>query len=166
MIRTAFILLSFFLFGPVVFAQNQSLNAEEKAIKQVIENESKYFWGRDLKSWKKTYVHEPYVSWTSSSREGVTRYEGWKTWLTEVRALFEESPEPIPYNENVRKYNYVFRIYGDGAWVSFEQENNGVKTIETRILEKQNGGWKIAMVQLLFNANEDLEENENDASDF
>ena len=153
MIRIVFFLVLIPIFLHPALSQSVAASVEEEAIKEVIEKESEYFWGRDLKNWKKCYVHKPYVVWTSATRDGVTRYAGWETWLSEVKQLFSQSPVPIPY-EQVRKYNYHFRIYGDGAWVSFEQEDGGMKTIETRILEKEKGTWKIAMVQVIFNVNE------------
>ena len=123
---------------------------------QVIEDESKHFWGRDLKNWKKCYVHEDYVTWAAATRDGVRQYNGWKSWYKEVKNLFKESPEPQPYDGIVKKYDYNFRIYDAGAWVSFKQEDNGTVTYETRILEKVNGEWKIALVQLFFDTNETI----------
>ena len=34
--------------------------------------------------------------------------------------------------------------------------NNGVITYETRVMEKVKGDWRIAMVELIFNANEKI----------
>ncbi len=126
----------------------------EAAIQSVIENESRYFWGRDLKNWRKQWVHADYVIWRSATRDGVTQYLGWDQWNKQVEKFFLESPTPEPYDGHVTKQNYVFRIYSNGAWVSFEQVNNGVITYETRVLEKINGEWRIALVELIFNANE------------
>lgn len=154
-------MLSVFFLCSVFFtahAQDTKLTKEEEAIKAVIEVESEYFWGRNYDKWADLYVHEPYVVWTSASKSGVRRYDGWKAWNSEVQNLFKEDPEPQPYEGVVYKYNYNFRIYGKGAWVSFEQMNDGTKTYETRIMEKQGGKWKIAMVEVIYNVNEPLEE--------
>ena len=129
---------------------------DEAAIRAAIENESRYFWARDLKNWKKQWVHENYVIWRAASRDGVTQYQSWDAWNKHVESFFAESPEAIPYTGHVEKRNYVFRIYGSGAWVSFEQVNNGVITYETRVMEKVKGDWRIAMVELIFNANEKI----------
>lgn len=95
MIRIAvFAVCLAFLTTPMM-AQKKSVATEEAAIKEVIENESKYFWGRDLKNWKKLYVHAPYVVWTSSSLDGVRRYEGWETWLSEVEELLPNRRTPF-----------------------------------------------------------------------
>lgn len=152
------ILLIAALLAPA-FLQSQSgaLSKEEAAIMEVIEKESRYFWGRNFKKWKKQWVHEPYVVWSSSSRDGVRQYDGWATWSAQVQQLFEEDPEPIPYEGHVTKENYQFRIYGDGAWVRFEQVNEGTRTFENRIMEKQGRKWKIAAVQLFFDANQQEE---------
>jgi hypothetical protein len=136
-----------------VYSQSKQQNADEKAIMEVIENESRHFWARDFKKWKKQWIQEPYVIWTAASEAGVRQYHGWDAWEKEVLQLFEESPEPMPYDGVVEKKNYTFRIYDNGAWVSFEQENEGTRTYETRIMEKKGGKWRIAAVQLFFNAN-------------
>ncbi len=149
----AFCAAALFLVQPLA-AQQQALSAEERKIVDVIEDESKYFWNRNYEAWANLYVQEPYVVWTASTKDGVRRFDGWNAWRDEVKRYFAADPDPMPYNGVVYKYNYRFRIYKNGAWVSFEQMNDGTKTYETRILEKEKGNWKIAMVQLIYNANE------------
>ena len=157
MLKPLFCSLIFFLAININYgqAQKNSLSKEEATIKKVIENESKYFWARKLDKWKSTWVQEPYIVWTAATQDGVRQYKGWEAWLNQVEDFFKTSPEPMPYKKAVKKYDYKFRIYGNGAWVSFTQENEGTKTIETRIMEKINGEWKIAMVELIFDANQD-----------
>lgn len=157
MFRIAFITALLIASSSFTFGQKKASSSEEMAIKEVIEQESRTFWARDFKSWQKLWVHAPYTTWTSAANTGVRQYHGWDAWKEQVESLFAESPEPIPYDGDVEKYNYNFRIYGDGAWVTFEQSNKGATTSETRILEKHGGKWKIAAVQLLFNANQDEE---------
>jgi hypothetical protein len=154
-------MLSAFFICSVLFtghSQEMKLSKEEEAIKSVIEAESEHFWARDYDKWMDLWVHESYSVWTSASKSGVRRYDGWDAWSTEVKNLFKEDPDPQPYEGVVYKYNYRFRIYGKGAWVSFEQMNDGTKTYETRIMEKHGGKWKIAMVEVIYNINEPLEE--------
>lgn len=136
-------------------SQNSRFDKDERAIQQVIEDESKYFWARDFKNWQKQWIHKPYVVWSAASDAGVRQYHGWKAWEKEVMGLFAESPDPMPYDNVVKKENYVFRIYENGAWVSFEQFNEGIHSYETRIMEKNGGKWRIAAVQLFYDANED-----------
>lgn len=152
MIRSTLLSFLIVLLALPVFGQKeQTFKGEEAKIVEVIENESKHFWARDLKAWKKTWVHEDYVNWTAITEAGVRRYQGWDAWLAEVERFFKEDPDPIKYDGNVKKYNFKFRIYDDGAWVAFEQNDEGTVTYETRVMEKHKGKWKIAMVQLFFN---------------
>jgi hypothetical protein len=158
MFRTLFLTAILTLAAGQVYSQaKQKAASEEDAIREVIENESKYFWARDLKKWKSYYIQAPYTERTVASTDVVRRYYGWDEWYNEVQQLFKDSPDPVPYDGIVKKSNYNFRIYGNGAWVSFEQDNGGTKTLETRILEKEKGKWKIAMVHIVFGANRDLE---------
>lgn len=152
------ILTSLFLLAIsfTLLAQSQNMKAEQAAIKDVIENESKHFWARDFQSWKKLWVHADYAVWLAASRDGIRQYQGWKAWSDNVKEFFAENPEPKTYIGEVTKTDYRFRIYGDGAWVSFVQDNEGTGTLETRILEKRNGKWRIAMAQIIHDANEDL----------
>lgn len=148
--------LLFTVLGTVVLrAQEKEFSGEEKKIMQVIEDESKHFWGRNFEAWSALYVHQPYVVWSASTQSGVRIFQGWNAWQKEVKTYFTNDPDPQPYEGVVYKYNYIFRIYKNGAWVAFQQMNNGTKTFETRILEKERGQWKIAMVQLMYNANEE-----------
>jgi len=150
--RTLVLIAAALLFSVASYGQESKLNKEEMAIQETIENESKYFWARDFKKWKKQWVQAPYVIWTAASEAGVRQYHGWKAWEKEVMQLFEESPEPMPYDGVVEKKDYKFRIYGEGAWVSFTQQNENTTTYETRILEKKGGKWRIAAVQLFYDA--------------
>lgn len=157
MLRIAIFTALLVFSSTLAFGQKKSASQEKDiaAIKGVIEQESRTFWARDFKSWEKLWVHEPYASWTAASNIGVRQYRGWDAWKAQVEQLFKEDPDPVPYDGDVEKYNYHFRIYGDGAWVSFEQKNKTTTTYETRIMEKHKGKWKIASVQLFFNANEE-----------
>lgn len=145
--------------GTQIFAQNNSNKnkAEEIAIKNTIEMESRHFWARDFQSWKKTWVHTDYAVWIAASRDGIRQYDGWKAWSTNVKNFFAENPDPLPYDGDVSKKDYRFRIYGNGAWVSFIQMNKGTRTLETRILEKRNGQWKIAMAEIIHDINKEME---------
>jgi len=58
----------------------------------------------------------------------------------------EEHPEPDPLPALVDSIEA--RLYGKGAWASYEQNDpkRGLKR-ETRLMEKENGQWKIAGMQ-------------------
>jgi len=148
--------IGFVPFGPLVGrngAKFQPMYITKEAVLK-FKNESKYFWGRNYDKWQDTYVHAPYISRMTATKDGVHYLQGWVDWNDEVKELSRTDPDPQEYEGVVYKYNYIFRIYGKGAWVSFEQMDNGTKTLETRILEKVNGKWKIVMVGLVYDANQ------------
>ncbi|MBR9923101.1 MAG: hypothetical protein GYB31_19915 [Bacteroidetes bacterium] len=144
--RPLLLLFSFLLPLSVLQAQ-EKYTQEQQEIIDVIENESKHFWARDYKQWKETWIQTEYIVWTVATRDGIQQYKGWNDWSLAVMELFAESPEPQEYN--VRKYNYEFHIYGDGAWVTFTQDT-GNESMETRILERKDGNWKIAFVEAIY----------------
>lgn len=68
---------------------------------------------------------------------------GWKEIDDFVRIYIEEHPEPVP--PPAQPDEIEVRVYGEGAWVSYEilDEVFGAKR-ETRLMEKENEKWKIA----------------------
>ncbi|MEQ9300093.1 MAG: hypothetical protein RIF33_16085 [Cyclobacteriaceae bacterium] len=118
---------------------------EKTAILATINNETKAAFSRDYEGWKDKWVHEPFVTKTymqltdSSSSETL----GWDEVDRFVREYFIAHPEPDPIPALLEDIGV--RLYGTGAWVSFEQEDpaRGLKR-ETRLMEKVEGQWKIA----------------------
>lgn len=60
-----------------------------------------------------------------------------------MKTFIEEHPEPEPVPTLVDDIDV--RLYENGAWVSYEQQDSlrGLKR-ETRLMEKVNGQWRIA----------------------
>ena len=118
---------------------------EKAAILNIINGETKAAFRRDYAGWKGHWIHESYVTKTyiefpdSSFSETL----GWDDIDKFVRTYIEEHPEPDPTPTLVDRINV--RIYGNGAWVNFEQNDSerGLKR-ETRLMEKADGQWKIA----------------------
>lgn len=118
---------------------------EKAAILATINNETKAAFSRDYEGWKDKWVHEPFVTKTymqltdSSSSETL----GWDEVDRFVREYFIAHPEPDPIPALLEDIDV--RLYGTGAWVSFEQQDpaRGLKR-ETRLMEKVDGQWKIA----------------------
>ena len=68
---------------------------------------------------------------------------GWNEISSFVKTFIEEHPEPEPVPKLLD--DVEVRLYGIGAWVSYEQQDSlrGLKQ-ETRLMEKVNGQWRIA----------------------
>jgi hypothetical protein len=118
---------------------------EKVAILETLHSETEAAFQRDYDKWKEKWVHDPKINKTyinlvdSSFSESV----GWDEISNFVKKYIEEHPKPEPVPKLVDEI-YV-RLYDNGAWVSFEQQDSirGLKR-ETRLMEKVNGQWKIA----------------------
>ncbi|WP_340202124.1 hypothetical protein [Ascidiimonas sp. W6] len=126
---------------------NSSANFEKEknAIIETLNNETKAAFQRDYESWKEKWVHDSTITKTyinfvdNSSTESI----GWQEISNFVKTFIEKHPEPEPIPTLV--HDIDVRLYENGAWVSFEQQDSlrGLKR-ETRLMEKENGQWKIA----------------------
>lgn len=172
MVRTLTVALFFIagLFTGVMDCDAQSgsptaeLSREESAILEVIRSESAAFWEKDYEQWASYWVHAPYVRAMGWSKQGdIYVAEGWGVISEDMKKLMEQSPEPNPTSKLVRRENINIRVSNAMAFVSFDQY--GVDTgdelmdmpglaRETRVLEKQDGQWKIIYVGWLHGGEE------------
>ncbi|WP_430908222.1 hypothetical protein [Maribacter sp. 2-571] len=122
-----------------------SFEQEKTAILKTLNNETKDAFQRDYEKWTEHWVHDPNMSKTYMNFVDSTFSEsvGWNEISQFVKTFIEEHPEPEPTPKLVDDIDV--RLYGNGASVSFEQMDSlrGLKR-ETRLMEKENGKWKIA----------------------
>ena len=140
---------------PLLFAQKPkdqltekgaaTLSKEELAVKQVIEDETKYFDLRDYENWSKCVAHDPMTvySWTTpfQGENSVFEAKGWDEVSKHMKKNIETWPAK---KEHAKKYDYKFKVNGNMAYVTF-LEGNGI--YETRVLEKKADGWKILRME-------------------
>lgn len=126
-------------------SETENFEVEKAAILEVLNNETKAAFNRDYEGWKDYWVHESYVSKTYMQfpDSSVTETLGWDEINAFVKNYIDEHPEPAPIPTLVDKINV--RLYTNGAWVNYEQNDAalGLKR-ETRLMEKIDGKWKIA----------------------
>ena len=132
---------------------------EFEPIMEVIAAESVAFWNKDFEAWSRCWSQTSYVRLTGWWADGgITVIKGWEALSNQMKKLMTENPEPNPTASRVRRENINLRIDGSMAWVTFDQygEDTGDKRMdmpglsyETRVLEKQNGEWKIVYVNWL-----------------
>jgi len=123
----------------------ENYQMEKKAILKALLSETKAAFDRDYEEWKANWVHRPSISKTYMNFADTTFSEmtSWKEIDDFVRIYIEEHPEPVP--PPAQPENIHVKLYGTGAWVSYEilDEVFGRKR-ETRLMEKEKGRWKIA----------------------
>ncbi|GMN08557.1 hypothetical protein MTsPCn5_39470 [Croceitalea sp. MTPC5] len=134
----------------IVETANEKPNSteEKKAILKTLNDETKAAFERDYDAWQKKWVHDPNITKTYIDFEKGTFSEalGWNEISQFVKTFMDEHPEPEPLPELLNKIEV--RLYGNGAWVTYGQQDSlrGRKR-ETRLMEKIDGEWKIAGMQ-------------------
>lgn len=129
------------------------MEKEKAAIKSVIKKETEAYYKQDFETWKSTYVNEPYFreyGYWEGYPETVRVYNGFDTLRRFKKQQFDED-RTLWKNSIEERRNENFRVYPNVAWYTFEQVSYDStrtkiygKSVETRILEKHDGNWKIA----------------------
>jgi len=126
---------------------------EKAAIQAVIAKETESYYKQDFEAWKSTYLDSPafrkYGYW-EGFEEKVTFNNGFESLEKEKKSQFD-ADATIWKGSTEERAHENFRISHDMAWYTFEQYSyeKGThkllgKSLETRILEKVDGAWKIA----------------------
>ncbi len=119
--------------------------AEKAAILRVLNEETIAAFSRDYTGWQDKWIHTPYVTKTymNFADSSMTETLGWAEVNQFVVDYFAEHPEPDPLPDPLKDIDV--RLYGNGAWVSYVQDDpaRGRKR-ETRLMERIDGEWKIA----------------------
>ncbi len=126
---------------------------EKAAIQAVIAKETESYYKQDFEAWKSTYLQtaafRKFGYWEGYPEKVVANI-GFESLATEKKKQFD-SNETLWQGSTEERTNENFRISKNMAWYTFEQNSfeKGTKkflgkSLETRILEKENGEWKIA----------------------
>ncbi|MCA0362578.1 MAG: hypothetical protein LCH67_00925 [Bacteroidetes bacterium] len=126
---------------------------EKAAIQAVIAKETESYYKQDFEGWKSTYLQSSAFrkfGYWEGYPEKVVSYIGFEPLAAEKKKQFDAN-ETLWVGSTEERSNENFRITKDMAWYTFEQDSYEKdtrkflgKSLETRILEKENGEWKIA----------------------
>lgn len=127
-------------------------NLDEAAIKQTCENETKYFHAGDSKNWvaqwsdsgKEEYMAQDIVA---LAQNPYMKGEKFRAVSKAVNASAK------PDGKESKMTDFQSRINGNMAWATYLQEDlkdgtSVAKAHQLRILEKQNGQWKIVALSI------------------
>jgi hypothetical protein len=122
-----------------------------EAIKKLIEDESKAYFGVDYQKWMQCWIHTPSAYWSYADTTGITSFEGWKAIEIGFTDYFVTTK---PTQINIDRQWQEVKVYGNGAYARFKQRliTNGVvgpEQVEIRVLEKDKDRWKILLVGVL-----------------
>ena len=149
-------LFALFFLGGISCKEKSDIPKEEAAIKAVIEGEIKASFDGNYDDWTNFFVHESYVVWMQAWKDGYVSWKGWQDIDASGKQFIKpERKGTIIFNGNS---DYTIRLYKNAASVSFkcrstrisEGQNNEIDAMEFRILEKNNGAWKIVYLSSIY----------------
>ncbi|MFO1210558.1 MAG: hypothetical protein U1E40_15270 [Amaricoccus sp.] len=133
-------------------------SSDRAAILKVIEDECAAYFNKDYEGWARCWVHAPHVRrWAYFPPAGVVLNEGWERESSEMRRNMERFPQPNASAKDTRFDRVSMKIGADMAWVTFDQHcprtgdpfDVAGLLYQLRIMERQDGEWRIACVGVL-----------------
>lgn len=124
--------------------------AEEQAIKNVIEAQTTYYMAKDHDKNANLFVKDESLIILVAGKENYGYAEGWEQADYYNTINFNE--DTVPGSLKFTNENYKIKIYDDAAWAVYDEmiyKTNGdfvKKVINVRFLEKHNGNWKIVFL--------------------
>lgn len=141
---------TFLLSLPLFLSFPAVAQSDVDQIKAVIAEETASYYNVDHKKWFETWAKVPYASWSYADRDTYRLLDGWETMNKAFEEYFKTGKPS--HSEIINEWIEV-RIYDGGAYVRFNQK---VKddfeiqlTSQVRVLEFQDGRWKIVRVQAI-----------------
>lgn len=135
-----FTLVLLLLVSPAIMAQ---LSKDEAAIKQVIENETKYFMQRDFDGWQSTWAQTPTLYWLVVAPNMHMEHTSWEALSAMVKEDYKNNPEPI--TKYPEKRDFKFQVSKNSALVTFKEGDDS----GTRVLIKDGKAWKITQMTVV-----------------
>jgi hypothetical protein len=129
---------------------------EKAAILAVITAETENFYKRDYEGWKKCYIHADYAFQSWNNGDGTFDAKvGWPEVDKNIGNYIRSNPVApgSASHPKVERHNMVWKFYNpELAFMIWDQYNSDKEmkmfhhSKETRLMEKQNGSWKVVSV--------------------
>ena len=129
----------------------QGTAEDRAAIADVIRRETTCFRDNDFDGWAACRLHSPRATDISTAPGmGVTVVSGWEAIRDDMARSLAEGGNPCGMVD-FRQDNMVITVRGSMAWAVFDAwaksaDGNTWSTCETRVLEKTEDGWRIALL--------------------
>jgi len=134
---------------------------EKAAIMKTIENETTSFYERNYEGWKQNFIQKDYAFQGWNNSDGTFDASvGWKAIDQRIQDYIKNNPvkEGGSTHPRVERRNMVVTFFTENlAFLVWDQYNgdheNKFFTVskDQRIMEKENGQWKIANVSAFWN---------------
>jgi len=129
---------------------------EKSAILNAINSETEHFYKRDYEGWKKNYIQSDYAFQAWNNSDGTFDAKvGWPEVDEKIGNYIRSNPVApgSASHPKVERRNMVWKFYNqDVVFMIWDQYNSDQQikmythSKETRLMEKQNGVWKIVSV--------------------
>lgn len=144
-------LIILILSGNLCAQKKDPSSKEIKLIKDLIERETKAFFEIDKKTWSECWSHEPYAFWSFADTTDVNSFSGWEAIRQGFSEYFASSK---PSTAKIDRKWLEVKVFGNGAYARFTQhvsddDISRGEQAEVRVLEKQNGQWRIVHVGVI-----------------
>ncbi len=143
--KTVLTLISWFSFVALLAQPN-----EIAAIKEVITKETDSFFGVNKQGWSDCWLKVPYAYWSYSDSTATSFVQGWGGDHGLDKTFDQYFKTAKPSKAMITREWLDIKVYGNGAYVRYFQnvkaEIDHDVTSEMRVLEKQDGKWKIICV--------------------
>ncbi len=134
--------------------QKIDYEAEAKAIKEVIMQETNSYAAQDYPGVVSCFVMDSTVIHMSTGVEG---HKVWVGWEEKLEPYFKKAAEADWSDFEILERNWTnwkIKVYPQSAWAVYNQhtrysymgEEGNAESCEIRILEKERGKWKIVML--------------------
>ena len=135
--------------------------AEKTAILKTIEQETAAFFARDYEAWKKCFLQKDYAFQGWNNKDGsFDASVGWNNIDTRIGDYIKANPlqQVASSHPEVLRKNMTVHFFSDKlAYLVWDQYNSDTEkksfyhSREQRIMEKQDGAWKILNVTSFWN---------------